>query len=115
MVSQIAYGQALSYELDNYGGFKITNQTAVNENFDPANTNRLGTIEYIVSGPVSNVCAGPGCPTGTPSCKGLPVELDGNELPHAPQYSANLGAGYTWPLENGMEPGTCGLSFGYNF
>jgi iron complex outermembrane recepter protein len=120
---------------------KITNQTAVNENFDagiqgfegefiylpddhwrltasvawldtevdggesvdPANINQLGTTEYIVSGPVSNLYTGPGCPSGTPTCEGLPVDLGGNELPNAPRYSANVGAAYTWPLKNGME------------
>lgn len=120
---------------------KITNQTAVNENFDakvqgfegefiwlpddhwrltasvawldaqiddgesvdPANINQLGTTEYITSGPISNLYTGPGCPGGTPSCEGLPVALDGNALPNAPDYSINVGVGYSWPLENGME------------
>ena len=119
---------------------KITNQTAVNENYDaaiqgfegefiwlpddhwrvtasvalldatldggesvdPANINQLGTTEYIIMGPISNIYAGPGCPGGTPTCEGLPVELDGNTLPNAPEFSVNLGVGYTWPLKNGM-------------
>ncbi len=120
---------------------KITNQTAVNENFDaaiqgfegefiwlpdehwrlttnvalldtdmgdgesidPANINQLGTTEYIKSGPISNLYTGPGCPGGTQVCAGLPVSLEGNQLPNAPQFSVNLGVGYSWPLENGME------------
>jgi len=119
---------------------KITNQTAVNENYDatiqgfegefiwlpddhwrvtaslalldatidggesvdPANINQLGTIEYITRGPISNIYTGPGCPGGTPTCEGLPVELQGNTLPNAPEFSVNLGVGYTWPLKNGM-------------
>ncbi len=119
---------------------KITNQTAVNENYDaaiqgfegefvwlpddrwrvstnvawldaqmdggasvdPANINQLGTTQYVVKGPISNIYAGPGCPSGTPTCEGLPVQLDGNTLPNAPEFSVNLGVGYTWPLKNGM-------------
>tara|TARA_R110000823_G_scaffold27609_11_gene80394 strand:+ start:5005 stop:7518 length:2514 start_codon:yes stop_codon:yes gene_type:complete len=120
---------------------KITNQTAINENFDatiqgfegefiwlpddhwrlsanlawldsgldggqsvdPADINRLGTTENIVSGPFGNQYVGPGCPQGTASCDGLPKSLDGNELPNAPQFSANLGAAYSWFLENSLQ------------
>jgi len=120
---------------------KITNQTAVNENYDAAiqgfegefiwvpddhwrltasvawldtemdggasvdtaNINLLGTTENIISSPFANVYIGPGCPTGTATCEGLPVDLDGNRLPNAPEFSMNLGVGYSWPLKNGME------------
>ena len=133
----------VTYFYYNYEGLqvgKITNQTAVNENYDatiqgfegefiwlpddhwrvtaslalldatidggesvdPANINQLGTIEYITRGPISNIYTGPGCPGGTPTCEGLPVELQGNTLPNAPEFSVNLGVGYTWPLKNGM-------------
>ncbi|MDZ7785281.1 MAG: TonB-dependent receptor [Halioglobus sp.] len=68
------------------------------ESVDPADINRQGTTENIRSDPFGNVFAGPGCPTGTPVCPGLPKSLDGNELPSAPQFSVNLGAAYTWFL-----------------
>jgi outer membrane receptor protein involved in Fe transport len=73
------------------------------ESVDPANINLLGTTENIVSTPFSNIYVGPGCPTGTATCDGLPTQLKGNELPNAPEYSVNLGVGYIWPLSNGME------------
>ncbi|HEY6130975.1 MAG TPA: TonB-dependent receptor [Halioglobus sp.] len=73
------------------------------QSVDPANINQLGTTEFIVSGPVSNLYTGPGCPGGTATCEGLPYVLNGNELPNAPEFSINLGAGYSWPLDNGME------------
>lgn len=72
------------------------------ESVDPANINLLGTTENIISSPFANVYTGPGCPTGTLTCEGLPVGLDGNALPNAPEFSVNLGVGYSWPLENGM-------------
>jgi iron complex outermembrane receptor protein len=72
------------------------------ESVDPANINQLGTTENIVSGPFANIYTGPGCPAGTSTCEGLPYQLEGNELPNAPEYSINLGVGYTWPLSNGM-------------
>jgi outer membrane receptor protein involved in Fe transport len=72
------------------------------ESVDPANINKLGTTEFIISTPFSNLYTGPGCPSGSPSCDGLPYELQGNELPNAPEYSVNLGIGYAWPLKNGM-------------
>jgi len=70
---------------------------------DPANINQLGTTQYITNGPLNNFYTGPGCPGGTPTCDGLPVNLEGNELPNAPEFSINFGVGYSWPLENGME------------
>lgn len=73
------------------------------ESVDPANINLLGTTENIVSTPFNNMYIGPGCPTGTATCDGLPTQLKGNELPNAPEFSVNLGVGYTWPLRNGME------------
>jgi iron complex outermembrane receptor protein len=73
------------------------------ESVDPANINLQGTTENIISSPFNNVYTGPGCPSGTPTCDGLPTELDGNTLPNAPEFSANLGVGYAWNLENGME------------
>jgi outer membrane receptor protein involved in Fe transport len=73
------------------------------ESVDPANINLLGTTENIVSTPFNNMYVGPGCPTGTATCDGLPTQLKGNELPNSPEYSVNLGVGYIWPLSNGME------------
>jgi len=73
------------------------------ESVDTANINLLATTENIISTPFSNLYIGPGCPTGTPTCEGLPTQLKGNELPNSPEYSINVGVGYTWPLMNGME------------
>lgn len=73
------------------------------ESVDPGNINLLGTTEFIESTPFANVYTGPGCPTGTAQCDGLPTSLDGNALPNAPEFSVNLGLAYSWPLANGME------------
>ncbi len=121
---------------------KITNQTAVNENFDaaiqgfegefiwlpddhwrltasvawldtdmdegesvdPANINQLGTTEYIMSGPISNLYTGPGCPGGTPTCEGLPVE-PGRQCSCPMRRSSRSISGWATPgrLKNGME------------
>ncbi len=81
----------------------LDTQMGEGQSVDPANINQLGTTQYITNGPLNNFYTGPGCPSGTPTCDGLPVSLEGNELPNAPEFSINFGVGYTWPLENGME------------
>ncbi|MEP1470060.1 MAG: TonB-dependent receptor [Halieaceae bacterium] len=73
------------------------------ESIDPANINKLGTTENIVTTPNANVYIGPGCVNNLPSCDGLPYDLSGNQLPNAPEFSFNLGIAYIWPLANGME------------
>jgi len=73
------------------------------ESVDPANINLLGTVENIITTPFNNEYIGPDCPSGTPTCPGLPVSVKGNSLPNAPDFSVNLGVGYTWFLQNGME------------
>ena len=73
------------------------------ESVDPANINRLGTVENIITTPFNNEYTGPDCPSGTATCPGLPVSVKGNSLPNAPDFSVNLGVGYTWFLQNGME------------
>ncbi len=72
------------------------------ESVDPANINLLGTTENIVTGPNANIYVGPGCPGGTPTCDGLPTQLDGNQLPNSPEWSVNLGAALFFPIDNGM-------------
>ncbi|CAA0121244.1 Colicin I receptor [Halioglobus japonicus] len=72
------------------------------ESVDTANINKLGTTEFIQTGPISNIYTGPGCPGGTPTCEGLPYQLQGNKLPNSPELSVNLGVGYSWPLPDGM-------------
>ncbi len=72
------------------------------ESVDPADINRQGTTENIISGPFGNQYIGPGCPAGTPTCDGLPKSLDGNQLPSAPEFSVNLGATYSWFLDNDL-------------
>jgi iron complex outermembrane receptor protein len=129
------------YDYDDLQIAKLTNQTALNENFkaaiqgfegefvwvpdqhwrltanvawldtemdggesvDTANINQLGTTENIISTPNANVYAGPGCPGGVATCDGIPASLDGNVLPSSPEFSVNLGIGYSWQLSGGME------------
>lgn len=73
------------------------------ESIDPANPNQLGTTANIIPGPNAVTYVGPGCEGGVPSCSGLAADLQGNELPNAPEFSVNLGVAYLWPLDNGME------------
>ena len=73
------------------------------ESIDPADINRLGTTENIITEPNSNVYVGPGCPEGAARCDGLAKPLDGNRLPNSPEFSINLGVGYSWQLSSGME------------
>ncbi|MBT4520924.1 MAG: TonB-dependent receptor [Halieaceae bacterium] len=80
------------------------------ESIDPANINKLGTTENIITSPNANVYIGPGCAGGVPSCDGLPYDLSGNSLTNAPELSYNLGISYRWPLDNGME-----LTLGTNY
>ena len=129
------------YDYEDLQVSKITQQTALNENFDatnqgfegefiwvptenwrfsanlawldaeldggssldPADINQRGTTENIVTTPNSNIYTGADCPGGVIPCAGLEANLDGNQLPNAPEFSVNLGAGYTWYLSNGME------------
>ncbi|MEP5566455.1 MAG: TonB-dependent receptor [Halioglobus sp.] len=70
---------------------------------DTADINKLGTTENIISSPNSNLYIGPGCPEGVFPCSGLEKNLDGNELPNAPNFSVNLGVSYGFYLESGME------------
>ncbi len=72
------------------------------QTIDPADINLLGTTENIITTPFNNQYIGADCPNGMPPCEGLPVSLDGNELPNAPQYSVNLGIAYTVPI-GGMD------------
>ncbi|MDZ7784786.1 MAG: TonB-dependent receptor [Halioglobus sp.] len=72
------------------------------ESLDPADINRMGTTENIITTPFNNQYTGPGCPGGITPCDGLPKSLDGNALPNAPEFSINLGVAYIWHLANGM-------------
>jgi iron complex outermembrane receptor protein len=59
----------------------------------------------------ANVYFGPDCPNpvpipqagGLPGCDGIPIDLTGNQIPGSPEFSANLGARYTLPLDSGAE------------
>lgn len=120
---------------------KITQQTALNENFDAttqgfegefvwvptenwrftanvawldaeldggssldtADINQRGTIEGIISTPNANIYTGADCPGGVVPCSGIEAGVSGNSLPNAPEFSVNLGAAYTWLMDNGME------------
>ncbi len=128
------------YEYESFQVAKVTNQIALNENFDaqiqgfegefvwlaseslrlsaslawleteidggesidPSNINLLGNTDFVLTGPNANVYIGPGCPGDMPPCDGLPTQLDGNELPNSPAFSANLGATYSVHFDNGM-------------
>ncbi|WP_187276441.1 TonB-dependent receptor [Parahaliea maris] len=70
---------------------------------DPADINQMGTTDFIANAVNSNLYFGPGCPEGQLTCAGIEANLDGNQLPNAPEFSVNLGVQYTWPLDNGME------------
>ncbi|GAB3276814.1 TonB-dependent receptor [Parahaliea aestuarii] len=70
---------------------------------DPADINQMGTTEFIANAVNANVYLGPGCPGGVAPCAGIEADLDGNQLPNAPEYSINLGLQYSWPFDNGME------------
>ena len=70
---------------------------------DPADINLEGTTENIVSTPFNNRYIGPDCPNGEDACDGLPKDLDGNELPNAPEFSVNLGVAYTLNLSEGRD------------
>jgi outer membrane receptor protein involved in Fe transport len=64
------------------------------QSFDPADPNQMGTTEGIVSAGDRNIylpCA----------CAGLDVDLEGNRLPNAPEYSVNAAVAYALPLSNG--------------
>jgi iron complex outermembrane receptor protein len=72
------------------------------ESVDPADINLLGTTENIATTPFNNVYSGPGCPNGGPTCDGLPTDLDGNEIPNAPEFSVNLGVAYSMMVAQDM-------------
>jgi outer membrane receptor protein involved in Fe transport len=65
------------------------------ETFDPSDPNQMGTTENIVSLGNSNLYLDCGCP-------GLEVNVDGNNLPNAPEYSAFITVRYGWSLQNNM-------------
>ncbi len=73
------------------------------QSLDPADINQMGTTENVINAVNSNLYIGPGCPEGVFPCAGIEADLDGNQLPNAPEFSVNLGAAYTWMLDNGME------------
>jgi outer membrane receptor protein involved in Fe transport len=70
---------------------------------DVADINQMGTTDFIINAVNSNVYIGPGCPNDQPPCAGIEADLDGNQLPNAPEFSVNLGVAYSWQLNNGME------------
>ena len=80
----------LDSELDDY------------ETFDPADPNQKGTVENVESVVAGNQVTSPDCPDGGPKCPGIEVNVDGNSLPNAPEYSAYIAATYSWFLDNGM-------------
>ncbi|MAT92828.1 MAG: hypothetical protein CME59_09520 [Halioglobus sp.] len=69
---------------------------------DPADINQKGTTEDIVTAVNQNLLVSAECPNGGPTCAGLPVQVQGNELPNAPEFSVYAGASYSWFMDNGM-------------
>ena len=67
---------------------------------DTADPNQMGTTAGIISTGLSNVVLA--CSTPAAQCLGIPVNVEGNELPGAPQFTAYAALRYTWPLANGM-------------
>lgn len=95
------------------------------ESVDPADPNGsqfLGDgrspTDGVVSLPNNNVYLGADCPDaapipelgGLPGCAGIPDQLSGNQLPRAPEFSANIGARYTYLMDGGAA-----LSAGVNY
>ena len=62
---------------------------------DPADPNQMGTSEGIISLGNRNVLLSCNCP-------GIPVNIEGGELPNSPEFSVYLAARYGWYLDNGM-------------
>ena len=68
-----------------------------------------GPTDGVVSLGNANVYVGADCPDaapipqlgGLPGCAGIPVDLNGNTIPGSPEFSANLGASYTFNLDGG--------------
>lgn len=70
---------------------------------DLSDPNQQGTTDGIISLPTGNVlldCA----------CSGIEVDLDGNQLPMAPEFSVHAALSYSWPLANGLSL-TAGTSY----
>ena len=63
------------------------------ESFDPADPNQMGTTEGVISLGNANLYLPCNCPG---------IDVDGNEIPNAPEYSAWLLARYSHFLGNGM-------------
>ena len=65
------------------------------ETFDTADPAQTGSSDGIVSLGNDNLvlaCA----------CSGIPIDIDGGELPNAPEYTVYVAATHSWPLDNGM-------------
>jgi len=72
------------------------------ETSDFSDPNQMGTVENVVSVINTNIVASPDCPNGGPTCPGIPVNVQGNELPNAPEFSVYTSLSYSWFLDNGM-------------
>ena len=73
------------------------------ETFDPSNPNQMGTTENILSLGNQNLLTSADCPDGGPTCPGIDVNVKGNQLPNAPEFSAYLAGSYTFFMDNGMK------------
>jgi outer membrane receptor protein involved in Fe transport len=72
------------------------------ETFDPADPNQMGTVDGIFSAGNQNILFSDDCPGDTGSCPGIPVDVEGNQLPNAPEYSVYIAGSYSFFLDNGM-------------
>ncbi len=72
------------------------------ETVDPADPNQKGTVENVISAVNQNILVSPDCPGDTPSCPGIPVNVQGNALPNAPEFSVYAAITYSWYMDSGM-------------
>lgn len=72
------------------------------ETVDPADPNQMGTVENVVSAVNQNTLVSPDCPDGGPSCPGIPVNVQGNALPNAPEFSVYAAITYSMYMDNGL-------------
>jgi len=63
--------------------------------FDPTDPNQQGTSDGILSTGNANVLLSCGCP-------GIDVDINGGDIPNAPEFTVYMAAVYSFGLDNGM-------------
>ncbi len=72
------------------GALDIRNGTTVQSVSYPANANGVSIPAYFSRGFLNAL--------GVETLDGLPVDLDGNQLPNSPEHTLRLGLAYTWQV-----------------